>query len=300
MTLDFETLQQLSRGAERIDTACPICGPDCKTPSNRTRKVLRIYNKGDGFATFKCQRCGESGYAQEHRRSGSKLDPIEEIIGILNPTVVVPEKRPDHDAEKEAKSALARRLWRRRLPIRGTIAEAYLRDVRGYRGPLPDTLGFSPGNGKYKPSMIAAFGLAKEPEPGVLEIDPGTITGIHMTRLLPDGSGKDFSKDNKAKIMLGPSAGQPIVLAPCNDLLALVIAEGIEDALTAHAITGRGAWAAGSASRLPKLADVVPSYVECVTVLVDDDDPGNNNAKQLVTKLIARGFEVRVEAGGSS
>jgi hypothetical protein len=300
MTLDFETLQQLSRGAERIDAACPICGPGCKTPSNRTRKVLRIYNKGDGFATFKCQRCSESGYAHEHRRSGSKLDPIEEIIGILNPTVVVPEKRPDHDAEKEAKSAVARRLWRRRLPIRGSIAETYLRDVRGYRGPLPDTLGFSPANGKYKPSMIAAFGLAKEPEPGVLEINPGTITGIHMTRLLPDGSGKDFGEDDKAKIMLGPSAGQPIVLAPCNDLLALVIAEGIEDALTAHAITGRGAWAAGSASRLPKLADVVPSYVECVTVLVDDDDAGNNNAKQLVTKLIARGFEVRVEAGGTS
>jgi hypothetical protein len=256
MTLDFETLQQLSRGAEQIDTACPICGPHCRSGSNRTRKVLRIFNQ-PGFSTYNCARCGE-------------------------------------------KSALARRLWRRRLPIRGTIAETYLRDVRGYRGPLPDTLGFLPPNGKYKPSMIAAFGLAKEPEPGALEIDPGTITGIHMTRLLPDGSGKDFSEDNKAKIMLGPSAGQPIVLAPCNDLLALVIAEGIEDALTAHAITGRGAWAAGSASRLPKLADVVPSYVECVTVLVDDDDAGNNNAKQLVTKLIARGFEVRVEAGGTS
>ena len=49
---------------------------------------------------------------------------------------------------------------------------------------------------------------------------PGTITGIHMTRLLPDGSGKDNGEDDKAKIMLGPSAGQPIVLAPCNDLLA--------------------------------------------------------------------------------
>jgi hypothetical protein len=300
MTLDFETLQQLSRGAERIDTACPICGPQKRSGSNRTRKVLRIFNPEPGFSTYYCARCGEKGHAHESARRSAKLDPIEEIIGILNPTVVVPEKQPDHDAEKEAKSALARRLWRRRLPIRGTIAETYLRDVRGYRGPLPDTLGFLPPNGKYKPSMIAAFGIANEPEPGVLEIDPGAITCIHMTRLLPDGSGKDNGDDDKAKIMLGPSAGQPIVLAPCNDLLALVIAEGIEDALTAHAITGRGAWAAGSASRLPKLADVVPSYVECVTVLVDDDDAGNKNAKQLIAKLIARGFEVRVEAGGSS
>jgi hypothetical protein len=211
--LDFETLQQLSRAAERIDTACPICGPHCKAGSNRARKVLRIFNPEAGFSTYVCQRCGEKGFAHERGRRSSKLDPVEEIIGILNPTVVVPEKQPDHDAEKEAKSALARRLWRRRLPIRGTIAETYLRDVRGYRGPLPDTLGFLPPNGKYKPSMIAAFGIANEPEPGVLEIDPGDITGIHMTRLLPDGSGKDNGDDHKAKIMLGPSAGQPIVLA---------------------------------------------------------------------------------------
>jgi hypothetical protein len=300
MTLDFETLQQLSRGAERIDTACPICGPHCKAGSNRTRKVLRIFNPSPGFATYNCARCDEKGHAHErNRRSGGKLDPIEKIVGILNPTIV-PEKQQQPDAEKEAKAALARRLWRRRQPIRGSIAETYLHDVRGYHGTFPDTLGFLPPNGKYKPAMIAAFGIAKEPEPGVLEIEAGTITGIDMTRLLPDGSGKDGTEESQAKIMLGPSMGQPIVLAPCNDMLGLVIAEGIEDALSAHAASGRGAWAAGSASRLPKLADIVPSYVECVTVLVDDDDAGNKNAKQLITKLIARGFEVRVEAGGTS
>jgi hypothetical protein len=94
--------------------------------------------------------------------------------------------------------------------------------------------------------------------------------------------------------MLGPSMGQPIVLAPCNDLLGLVITEGIEDALTAHLASGRGAWAAGSAGRLPALGDVVPSYVESVIVVVDDDDAGKSNAKQLIRKLFDRGFEVRV------
>jgi hypothetical protein len=297
MTIDFETLQQISRGAERIDVACPICGPHCRSGSNRTRKVLRIFNQ-PGFSTYTCARCGEKGYAHGcTSRTGSKRDPVEEIIGILNPTVD-PEKQPDHNAEKEAKASLARRLWRGRRPIRGSIAEVYLRDVRGYHGPLPETLGFLPAHGKFKPGMIAAFGIAEEPEPGVMEIDAGTITGIHMTRLLPDGSGKDGTEENKAKIMLGSSAGQPIVLASCNDTLGLVIAEGIEDALSAHAASGRGAWAAGSASRLPKLADIVPSYIESVTVIVDDDDAGNNNAKQLVTKLYDRGFEVRVEAGG--
>jgi hypothetical protein len=146
--------------------------------------------------------------------------------------------------------------------------------------------------------MIAAFGLAEEPEPGVLDININKITGIHITKLSPDGSGK--AGTNKDKIMLGPSMGQPIVLAPCNDLSGLVITEGIEDALTAHEVSGRGAWAAGSAGRLPALADAVPSDIECVTVIVDDDGAGSKNSHQLIIKLVDRGFDVRVEAGGTS
>ena len=48
--------------------------------------------------------------------------------------------------------------------------------------------------------------------------------------------------------MIGRSSGSPIVLAPANDLLGLVISEGIEDALSLHEASGCGAWAAGSAS----------------------------------------------------
>jgi hypothetical protein len=280
MTLDFETLQQLSRGAELVDAACPICGPHCKTGANRTRKTLRIYNPAPGFATYYCARCDVKGFAHEHSSSGTS-----------HRFVFPAPKQPDNKTESNA--SLARQLWRRRQLVRGSIAETYLRDVRGLKGPFPETLGFLPAHGSHKPAMIAAFGIPQEPEPGVLEVIPSTVTGIHLTRLLPDGSGKDDA-DGKAKIMLGPSMGKPIVLAPCNDLLGLVITEGIEDALTAHLASGRGAWAAGSAGRLPTLAEVVPSYVESVIVVVDDDDAGKSNAKQLIRKLFDRGFEVRV------
>jgi Toprim domain len=282
MTLDFETLQQLSRGAERVDVACPLCGPHCKTGANRTRKTLRIFNPERGFATYYCARCDAKGYAHESgRRVASGIKPVI-------------YRKPQPDPEKESNASLARQLWRRRQLIGGTIAETYLRDVRGLKGPFPETLGFLPAHGGHKPGMIAAFGIPQEPEPGVLEIIPGAVTGIHLTRLLPDGSGKDESDGKPAKIMLGPSMGQPIVLAPCNDLLGLVITEGIEDSLTAHLASGRGAWAAGSANRLSALGDVVPSYVESVIVVVDDDDAGKSNAKQLIRKLFDRGFEVRV------
>ena len=295
---DFQTLQDLSKGAAKIDVACPACGPGCKTPVNRTRKVLRIYNAEPGFTTYVCARCGEKGFAHEknHRSRNTAADQSR-FFKPIGTSRRVPEPDAEDIKAKKKKAETARYLWQRRKPIAGTIAETYLREARGYSGPLPATLGFLPASRDYEPSMIAAFGVAAEPEPGILRIHSDAVTGIHLTKLLPDGSGK--ADVERPKIMLGSSIGQPIVVAPCNDLLGLVIAEGIEDGLTAHAITGRGAWAAGSASRLPKLADVVPSYIESVTVLVDDDDAGNNNAKQLITKLYDRGFEVRVEAGGT-
>jgi hypothetical protein len=86
----------------------------------------------------------------------------------------------------------------------------------------------------------------------------------------------------------------PIVLAPPNDLLGLAIAEGIEDTLSIHQATGLGCWAAGSASRLPMMAQHVPDYIECVSISVDDDDAGRRNSEELATLLRARGFEVRM------
>ena len=55
-----------------------------------------------------------------------------------------------------------------------------------------------------------------------------------------------------------------------------------------------GVWAAGSASRLSALADAVPSYIEAVTLLVDDDKDGRRHATELRERLIVRGIkEVR-------
>jgi hypothetical protein len=92
------------------------------------------------------------------------------------------------------------------------------------------------------------------------------------------------------KIMLGASLGSPIVLAPVNDLLGLAITE---DAVSVYQATGLGAWAAGSASRLPALADAIPGYVECVTILVDDDQNGRRHAATLAERLVGRGIEVQ-------
>jgi hypothetical protein len=145
--------------------------------------------------------------------------------------------------------------------------------------------------------MIAAFGLARELEPGVITISDREVTGVHLTRLLPDGSGKAVfdDPDQNAKIMIGFSVGSPIVLAPPTDLLGLAVTEGIEDGLSVHAATGLGVWCAGCASRMPRLADAVPDWIDCITVYAHDDADGKRHAIELADALVARGFETFIE-----
>jgi hypothetical protein len=202
-----------------------------------------------------------------------------------------PSKRLTDATEKREKAGW---LWSQRLPIRHTPAEVYLREARQYQGPLPGTLGFLPKRAAYPPAMIAAFGMAEETRPSVISISKSALTGVHLTRLAPDGRGKAGAETDK--IMIGTPLGSPIMLSPINDLNGLAITEGIEDGLSVHDATGLGVWAAGAASFLPALAAAVPAWIECITILVDDDDAGRHNAYALADRLEHRGFEVRLIA----
>jgi hypothetical protein len=183
-------------------------------------------------------------------------------------------------------------LWSRRKPITRTIAEVYLRQARKITCPLPPTLGFLPSRRPdHHPAMIAAFAFADEVEPGVLAA-PRDVQAVHLTLLKPDGSGKaDVEND---KIMIGSPSGEPIIIAPPNDLLGLAICEGVEEALTAYQETGLGAWAAGAAGLMPKLADFVPDWIDCVTILADANQAGENNSAMVADRLNARGIFAEV------
>ena len=74
------------------------------------------------------------------------------------------------------------------------------------------------------------------------------------------------------------------------------ITEGIEDGLSVHEATGLGAWAAGSASRMPAMAEAVPNYIECVTVIADADEAGTTNAKKLSEALESHDCDIRLIA----
>jgi hypothetical protein len=279
--LDLDTIDRLTGGRLGThDLACPLCGPYHSMHGQR-RKVLRVWRVEPGFATFCCARCGETGHV--HDRHASAPDPAK----LTRLRAEAAEHDRIHKLERLSK---ARWLWSQRRPIAGSNAERYLRE-RKIVCPLPATLGLLPARGDYAPAVVAAYGMAHEVEPGVIAIADDAVRGVHITRLLPDGS--DRERGDQAKIMIGHSVGFPIVMAPPNDLLGMAIAEGIEDALTVHQSTGLGAWAAGAASRMPALADAIPSYVECVTVLVDDDVNGRRFAGELADRIRARRIQVR-------
>jgi hypothetical protein len=62
-----------------------------------------------------------------------------------------------------------------------------------------------------------------------------------------------------------------------------------------HQTTSLGAWVAGSAGRMPKLADVIPRYIECVTIYAHADKAGQHGAEQLAQALDQRSIEVLIE-----
>jgi hypothetical protein len=268
---------------------CPACGGTDRFSVNTKRGLFNCRGFGGGDVIGMVQHALEVDF----------VGAIEFIAGRSNvfSVQVAPklrEQQPlsDPTAPELVDDSRPLWLWRQRRAATGSPAERYLRQARGYTGAIPSTLGYLPPRNGHPPSLIGAFGIATEPEAGVLAIAEADIHGVHLTRLKPDGSGK--AEIDPTKIMIGRCLGSPIVLAPPNDGLGLAITEGIEDALSIYQATGLGAWAAGSAGRLPALADAIPAYIDCVTVIGHCDAAGERDATDLATKLRARGFNTRL------
>ena len=263
---------------------CPVCG-GCDRFAVNPKK-----------AVWNCRGCSKGGDVIDlvcHLDGCGFNDAIEKLTG--EKSAAFDQSRhaqaKAEDAERQCRQhEKAAWLWSERQPIEGTIAEVYLRQARAITSPLPPTLGFLPPRGpEHHPTMIAAFALPGEIEPGVLG-EPPNVEAVHLTLLCRDGS--DKAEVERQKLFVGSPGNLPIVLAPPTDLLALAITEGIEDGLTAHQVTGLGAWAAGSAGRMPAIAETLPGYIESVTIFAHADKAGQDGALALAETLDRRGIEV--------
>jgi putative DNA primase/helicase len=111
---------------------------------------------------------------------------------------------------------------------------------------------------------------------------------VHRTFLARNGRGK--APVEPTKMMLGPCRGGAVRLVPISD--RLMIAEGIETALSAIQATSQAAWAALSASGLRTLE--LPADVRDVVVLADGDEAGEAAARSCAWRWKREGIRVRI------
>jgi hypothetical protein len=182
-------------------------------------------------------------------------------------------------AIERSKAAIA--IWNAGRPAEGTLVQTYL-GTRGIRIPLPPALHFHAGlkhpSGTIWPGMVALVTCGAD----------GAPLAVHRTFLSRHGLSK--APVEPAKMMLGRCRGGAVRLGPIGD--RVMIAEGIETALSAMQATGQTAWAALSTSGLRTLD--LPASVRDVVVLADGDDAGEAAAQNAAWRWKRDGRGVRI------
>jgi phage/plasmid primase-like uncharacterized protein len=274
---------------------CPVCGGVDRFGIN-TRKQL-----------FHCRGCSAGGdvIALEQFLSGGGFrEAIETLTGVKtgynNTRPISPVDRSNGDCAKRA-LASARKIIAEMRPIIGTPGEVYLRDVRKIDvAAIEDVLSRTDAIG-WHPGVY--FNEPEYPERG----DPphplhgqrlGAIISVMTDAVTAEPTGAisrtyialDGTKVLKAKTLASPRG--IIRLSPDDEVGdGLIIAEGLETALSGMSIGLRPMWATGDCnimSQFPVLAGI-----EALTVIADHDanGAGEKAAREVAARWCAAGRE---------
>jgi hypothetical protein len=282
---------QLKRvGQSEFVGSCPRCGGRDRFGVNTRKQV------------WNCRGCGRGGDVIDLVQLAAGVDFLEAVRELAGERPRGPLQRSadlvsgdshgtraataskDDDASK---IEIALRLWEEGHGIEGTLAEHYLRQVRGLE--LPDDLSrrvlrFHPAcwfDGVKHPCLVALW----------RSIDRDAPSAITRTALAADGS-------KIGRKALGRIAGAAIKLSADEDVThGLTIGEGLETVLAGMAEGFPPAWVVG----LPGIVKFpVLAGVDCLTILVDNDNPDRNGrragpaaARECSERWTAAGREVR-------
>ncbi len=185
-----------------------------------------------------------------------------------------PPKAPDE---------MVLRIWRETFSAEDSPVQTYLKG-RGYQGMIPPVLKFHPTlfhpSRTYHPAMVAA--VTKWPSK--------IISGVHRTYLTVDGSGKASLCPNK--MMLGSIKGGAVRLASPGS--QLILAEGIETALSCFCATNIPTWSCLSTSGMMEIVVPPLEITQEIIISVDGDGAGQNAADKLAERLHRAGYGVRI------
>lgn len=177
-------------------------------------------------------------------------------------------------------------LGRRSKPLPGTQADQYLREHRGIAlEQWPDDLRFLENCYNFTaqasyPALLAAIrNLA------------GEIIAVHCTFLNPITCDKISGDGIKAKLIFGGCKGGAVKF-PGSHPERLVLAEGVEDALTLHQALPHPVWATLGTSGLRSV--MLPDTAQDILIAADRDVAGLAAAQQAAERFTREGRTVRI------
>lgn len=181
-----------------------------------------------------------------------------------------PLVRPQVDHHDEDRRARVARLWEESLPLVGSVGERYLR-ARAIEGELP-----GPNTLRFHPRMTSLEDRERRPAlvAGLVNHE-GELEGIQVTLLSAHGAQKASLATPRRTI--GRLMGHYVRIDAPTD--TLVVAEGLETALSARRALGAGAWAFLSAENLAQFEP--PPVVDTLIIAADHDEAGLAAAARL-------------------
>lgn len=256
---------------------CPSCGG---------KDRFRFDNK-EGKGTFYCNACGPGdGVKLAMMANGwSFRQAAKEIREVIGDTTLA-AARPV--LNEETRVEMLRALWRRAKKIdRDDECARYLTN-RGLKGPYPSTLRFvrqCEVTGEAVKTMPAMVALVTD--------DKGKSVNLHRTYLW---DGKKANIQSPRRMMPGRVEGAACAIRLGKPTGTMGVAEGVETALSATALTGIPCWATLNTGGLK--AFVPPVGVERLVIFADNDAKfgGQAAAFSLAHKLscLARPIEVEI------
>lgn len=265
------------------------------------------FSVSDFHGRFRCFGCGVTGDAldwivfterktplqalQSLERQFSGCVPTADSRAIAKALPVASGRSEQLAAERLRRSDWARRLWQDCQPLRGSLAELYLRSRSIWIAPGP-AIAFHPGLPhpavrRSFPAMVASITDAH-----------GRVIGIHRTFLDPDGRGK--ADVVPAKMMAGICAGGCVRLGVPGRAAdhVLAIGEGIETSLSVRQATGLPVWAALSLSNIGGVPVPRDGTIRQIILLADADETDRQMAKDVRARAAENyyqaGFSVRI------
>ncbi len=198
------------------------------------------------------------GLLDDERRTDTSSRPVQRAA-IVQP-------------HQEDKTKRARRIWSETKTIAGSAAERYLRG-RAIPRVLPGALRFhramtSLEDKERRPALI-----------GAITDGDGDITGVHVTLLSSHGAGKAAVLTPRR--VVGRMMGAAVRLDDPDD--TLIVAEGIETALSAQAALQAPAWALMSALNLARFE--LPAALSRLIIAADNDEAGLAAAHALKARV---------------